>query len=164
MINNWSKFNEFNSEESNSQVIQSIRNSLLKTLKDKIEDIRDIFVEFGDSNIIERYSCEASQTYISCTNNDFDRFISNIAYTFKPKDLYSLHSGDSKVTIGVSLYLPGKRKDNGNAILTYESISLLEDIIVAAKRLKSSDFEVELDMNGSHRDYKPIELKISFNI
>lgn len=164
MINTWLKFNEFNSEEANSGVIKSIRDSLLRTLDDKIRDIRDVLIDFSDSDLIERYSCEASQNYISCTNNDFEKFISNIAYTFKPKDLYLLHSGDSKIEIGVTLYLPGKRKQGGSAILTYESINLLEDIIVAVNRLDSMGFEVGLDLNGSHMDYKPIEFRISFTI
>lgn len=161
MISNWSKFNE----DVTSDINLSVQDKLRKSLSEKIRDIRDIFIDFADGGLIERYSSEVSQNHIRCTNGDFDGFVESIMFSMKPKDLYAFHDGSKNMQIEVNIYIPGERSvGSGNAILTSSSIPILEDIIVTMKRLESFGFQAKLDLNSAHKEFKPVVFIITFNL
>jgi hypothetical protein len=57
-------------------------------------------------------------------------------------------------------------KDNepygSNCHISEEGVEMLEDVLVAYKRLKDNYDRVIIDLNSSHSDYKPIYSKDLF--
>lgn len=120
---------------------------------DIFKTIRDILVEFEDDKIII-YSCswESFGAFNFNPERETDeRFVNNLKIISNRRD--NLH-----IKIICNIKLP---KD-----LNKKGIEVLEDVIVATKRLEIEGIESRLDLGGNHHLYKPcsIELKIPINL
>lgn len=137
---------------------------------DRLEDIREILQDISDKEVKISYSAEVCQTvfanYISNgvyapMGGDFASFAKSIASVIDSKGFPP--GSKTKVIIEATVHLPGERT-SGNAVLNADSVMMLDDIVVAVKRLVEYGFGVQLDLNGNHRDFKPAVLEISFEV
>ena len=151
MIRRWSTFNE-NSDNS-KEVISS-----------KFLEVREVFLDFEDMGIIS-YSLVSPGFerggYISFDPKvgDVNRFLD-----FQLPTLISTSKKLDKVCIIVDIKLPGESNEFGSTVIGNESIRLFDDMLTANSRLIESGYDVKLDLNASHGQYKPVKFLIYFNI
>jgi hypothetical protein len=168
MIKGWQKFNESNSTDN---------------FKSEVQRIRSYFVEFEDDNIIsyEMKVIGKSENDMAWPINpntaDFDRWLSSLTEEanryLNNEDYRRLFLIGSEGNFGkypfcfcAHIKLKGEKNSEyygANCTISEEGIDMLEDVLVAYKRLKDDYNRVLLDMNHSHQDYKPVTLKIYFN-
>lgn len=138
---------------------------------DRLEDIREILQDISDKDVKIIYSAEVCQKVYSNyirngvyapTGGDFASFAKSIASVIDYSKGFPPGS-KSYVIVNATVHLPGE-STSGNAVLNADSIMMLDDIVVAVKRLDEYGFGVQLDLNGNHRDFKPAVLKISFEV
>ena len=164
MIKSWSKFNESSSDDLRSQ------------LASKLTEVRDVFTEFEDMGIIT-YSVIASgferggYGQFDPKRGDFERFLDYITPTVHlgissdkigMRDKYKVSEKDFCIITDIKL--PGESNEFGSTVIGNEGIKIFEDILVANSRLIDAGYNVKLDLNGSHGDYKPIKFLIYFNL
>ena len=169
MIKRWSTFNESNSTD---------------IFKSEVEKMREFFIEFEDSNSVTYDmkvvgSNESDMLWsINPRSGNFDnwlmsltaeanRYLENEDY----RKLFLMSSEFSKYPFCfcVNIKLKGE-KDNehygsfsSNCNISEEGVEMLEDVLVAYKRLKDNYDKITIDLNSSHSVYKPVTLKIYFN-
>ena len=175
MIKRWSTFNESNSTD---------------IFKSEVEKMREFFIEFEDSNSVtyDMKVIGSSHTMSKRENDMFwginpksgnfdnwlmsltaeaNRYLENEDY----RKLFLMSSEFSKYPFCfcVNIKLKGE-KDNehygsfsSNCNISEEGVEMLEDVLVAYKRLKDNYDKITIDLNSSHSDYKPVTLKIYFN-
>jgi hypothetical protein len=166
MIKSWLKFNE-NTNELRSQ------------LSEKLTEVRDVLTDFEDMGIIS-YGVIASGyegggygqfNPKEAREGDFERFLDfitptvnlginrgNLGATIKHKVT------DKDFCIITDIKLPGKSNGFGSTVLENDGIKIFEDILVANSRLIDVGYDVRLDLNGNHHEYKPVKFLIYFNI
>jgi len=160
MIENWSKFNE-----------KLYPGDIYDILEKNLDIVRDVFRDFEDMDIVE-YG-------ISTLKSDSTKFQGrkeiNIGFTFRSnqtddkKDSF-LHSSMRLIEEGdtvhykVNIKLPAEGNDYGNPIINSDGIKLFDDILTAANRLTDMKYDVKLDLNSSHHQYKPLMFKVYFKI
>jgi hypothetical protein len=69
-----------------------------------------------------------------------------------------------KVCIIVDIKLPGESNEFGSTVIGNEGIKLFDDMLTANSRLIEAGYDVKLDLNASHGQYKPVKFLIYFNI
>ena len=175
MIKRWSTFNESNSTD---------------IFKSEVEKMREFFIEFEDSNSVtyDMKVIGSSHTMSKRENDMFwginpksgnfdnwlmsltaeaNRYLENEDY----RKLFLMSSEFSKYPFCfcVNIKLKGE-KDNehygsfsSNCNISEEGVEMLEDVLVAYKRLKDNYDKITIDLNSSHSVYKPVTLKIYFN-
>ena len=85
--------------------------------------------------------------------------------TFSKRHLGVLTSDKlDKVCIIVDIKLPGEPNEFGSTVIGNDGIKLFEDILIANSRLIDMEFDVKLDLNGSHPEYKPAKFLIYFDL
>lgn len=151
MIKRWSTFNE--NSDGAKEVISS-----------KFLEVREVFLDFEDMGIIS-YSMVSPGFerggYISFDPKvgDINRFLGfllpTLAVTSKKLE---------KVCIIVDIKLPGESTEFGSTVIGNESIRLFDDMLTANSRLIEAGYDVKLDLNASHGQYKPVKFLIYFNI
>ena len=147
MIKRWSTFNE-NSDNS-KEVISS-----------KFLEVREVFLDFEDMGIIS-YSIILPGFerggYISFDpkRGDVNRFLDFQLPTLRKQ---------TKYCIIVDIKLPGESNEFGSTVIGNEGIKLFDDMLTANSRLIESGYDVKLDLNASHGQYKPVKFLIYFNI
>ena len=147
MIKRWSTFNE-NSDNS-KEVISS-----------KFHEVREVFLDFEDMGIIS-YSIILPGFerggYISFDpkRGDVNRFLDFQLPTLRKQ---------TKYCIIVDIKLPGESNEFGSTVIGNEGIKLFDDMLTANSRLIESGYDVKLDLNASHGQYKPVKFLIYFNI
>ena len=157
MIKRWSTFNE------NIDDVTSF-------IKSKVDEVREIFTDFEDMNIVS-YSIikngEKSGYNFNPKTGDYDRWldfcIPGIAYALSDKNI------NIKICIISEIKLPAEQNSGVDELPKYsvinsEGIKLFEDILTANSRLIDSGYDIKLDMNGNHHEYKPVKFLIYFNI
>jgi hypothetical protein len=166
MIKRWSTFNESNSTD---------------IFKSEVEKMREFFIEFEDSNSVTYDmkvigSNESVMLWsINPRSGNFDnwlmsltaeanRYLENEDY----RKLFLMSSEFSKYPFCfcVDIKLKGVRDNvhyGSNCNMSEEGVEMLEDVLVAYKRLKDNYDKITIDLNSSHSDYKPVTLKIYFN-
>jgi hypothetical protein len=164
MIKSWSKFNESSSDDLRSQ------------LASKLTEVRDVFTEFEDMGIIT-YSVIASgferggYGQFDPKRGDFERFLDYITPTVHlgissdkigMRDKYKVSEKDFCIITDIKL--PGESNEFGSTVIGNEGIKIFEDILVANSRLIEAGYDVKLDLNASHGQYKPVKFLIYFNI
>jgi hypothetical protein len=164
MIKSWSKFNESSSDDLRSQ------------LASKLTEVRDVFTEFEDMGIIT-YSVIASgferggYGQFDPKRGDFERFLDYITPTVHlgissdkigMRDKYKVSEKDFCIITDIKL--PGESNEFGSTVIGNEGIKIFEDILVANSRLIDAGYDVKLDLNASHSQYKPVKFLIYFNI
>ena len=151
MIKRWSTFNE-NSDNS-KEVISS-----------KFHEVREVFLDFEDMGIIS-YSMVLPGFerggYLSFDPKvgDVTRFLDYQLPTLTVKSRKL-----NKVCIIVDIKLPGESNEFGSTVIGNEGIRLFDDMLTANSRLIEAGYDVKLDLNASHSQYKPVKFLIYFNI
>lgn len=168
MIKRWSKFNESNSVDN---------------FKSEVEKIRNYFVEFEDENAIS-YEIKV----LGSTENDMgwsinpntanfdnwlDRMTEEANRYLSSEDYRRLFLRGSEGNFGkypfclcANIRLKGNQDGEyygANCNLSDEGVDMLEDLLVAYKRLRDNYDKVIINLNSSHANYKPATLKIYFN-
>lgn len=147
MIKRWSTFNE--NSDSAKEIISS-----------KFLEVREVFLDFEDMGIIS-YSVVLPGFerggYISFDPKvgDVNRFLNFQLPTLRKQ---------TKYCIIVDIKLPGESNEFGSTVIGNESIRLFDDMLTANSRLIESGYDVKLDLNASHGQYKPVKFLIYFNI
>ena len=157
MIKRWSTFNE-NSDNS-KEVISS-----------KFLEVREVFLDFEDMGIIS-YSLVSPGFerggYISFDpkRGDVNRFLDfQLPVIISTSELGTKSKKLDKVCIIVDIKLPGEPNEFGSTVIGNEGIRLFEDILIANSRLIDMGFDVKLDLNGNHPEYKPAKFLIYFDL
>jgi hypothetical protein len=154
MISNWQKFNESD-------------NNLKEILLDNFSKIREVFYEFEDMNMVSySFNKYIGSAAISCGyvftpgqyQNETERI--NHFIEFVEPQISSLLGGNL-VRLNVDIKFP--TIDNFCTIGP-DGILLFEDLLTANSRLIGMGYNVELSLNGSHPDYKPMMFKIKFEL
>lgn len=173
MIKRWSIFNE--SSDNDKEII-----------KNKFIEVREIFLDFEDMDIITSYSIIDFLSNMSISFNpkrdDVDVFIDtrlNLLLSRIPPggSIWEIqktpHGGGGnatrikslkkqKIYIIVDIKLPGEENEFGSTVIGNESIKLFDDILTANSRLIDSGYDVKMDLNGNHHQYKPVKFLIYF--
>ena len=182
MIRRWSTFNE-NSDEPkfDSKFVRG-------KLSDKLMEVREVFIDFEDMGIVS-YTVVVSGYenggYYSFDpkRGDFERFLDYITPTLSlglTKDanlggpgldqkykLLGRKTGkvsDKNVCIIVDIKLPGEENEFGSTVIGNEGIKLFDDILTANSRLIDSEYDIKMDLNSNHGEYKPVNFLLYFNI
>lgn len=159
MINTWYKFNE---NKDNIRVI----------LSEKLSEVREPFYELEDLGII-RYGIISSGyensgiSYFEPRVGDLEVYLDYITPGFKftlsrTYKLNKLYNENSLILIDIKL--SGESNEFGSTVIGNDGIKLFDDIISGVNRLKDSGFNVKLDFNSSHGEYKPLKILAYFNI
>jgi hypothetical protein len=151
MIKRWSTFNE------NTNISKEVISS-------KFLEVREVFLDFEDMGIIS-YSMVSPGFerggYISFDPKvgDINRFLDFQlpTLTIKSRNL-------DKVCIIVDIKLPGESNEFGSTVIGNEGIKLFDDMLTANSRLIEAGYDVKMDLNASHGQYKPVKFLIYFNL
>ncbi len=163
MIKTWTKFNENTSGD--------LRNKL----SEKLTEVRDFLIEFEDMGIIT-YTIISSGFerggYLDFDpkRGDFERFLDMITPTIKfgfdsdmrTKRKYKVSEKDFCIIADIKIV--GESDKFGSTVIGNEGIKLFEDILVANSRLIDVGYDVKLDLNASHNQYKPAVFLIYFDL
>lgn len=139
------KFNENKSDVTKEDLIRFV------------SEIRECCLDFEDEELIYysffSYKKKTINGYLSIfkPNNNFDRWIDS-SYVGLPKN--------SDFGILLVFKIPEVKKEW--SIIGHDGISRLEDIINISRRLENLDFEVELNLDGKHHQYKPIYMYVMY--
>lgn len=163
MIKSWSKFNESVSD-------------LKGQLSTKLSEVRDVFSELEDLDIIT-YTVVSSGyergDYVTFDpqRNDFEVFMNTITPTVQlgmTTDnigaITKYKVTDKDFCIITTIKLMGETNAFRNTVLNNDGIKLFEDIMIANSRLIDMGYDVKLDLNPHHPDYKPVKFLIYFNL
>jgi hypothetical protein len=157
MIKRWSTFNE---NTSNSKEL----------ISSKFLEIREVFLDFEDMGIIS-YSLVSPGFerggYISFDpkRGDVNRFLDyQLPVIISTSELGTKSKKLDKVCIIVDIKLPGESNEFGSTVIGNEGIRLFDDMLTANSRLIDMEFDVKLDLNGNHPEYKPVKFLIYFDL
>jgi hypothetical protein len=180
MIKTWSKFNENNSDD------------FRQKLADKIMEVRNVFLDFEDMDIIS-YSITTNgyekgvAVGFNPKTGDFNRFMDmitpSVKYGLEPDENFEgpgmtqrlrmlgtrsrNELTDKTICVIADIKIPAKSQSfltEFGSLIQGDGIKLFEDILVANSRLIDSGYDVMLDLNGSHHQYKPAKFLIYFDI
>lgn len=157
MIKTWYKFNE------NTDNLKDI-------LSQKLSEVREIFYELEDLGII-KYTFIASG-YERSGGTTFDPRISNQGSFIENKtNIIRLtykrairNTPDKPLLMLIDIKIPGESNEFGSTVIGNDGIDLFDDIISGVNRLKDLGYNVKLDFNASHNEYKPLKILAYFDI
>lgn len=163
MIKRWSTFNE-NSDEPkfDSKFVRS-------KLSDKLMEVREVFMDFEDMGIVSYTAVvsgwEASgYSSFDPKRGDFERFLDYITPTLSLGLRKTSKVSDKNICIIVDIKLPGESNEFGSTVIGNEGIKLFDDMLTANSRLIDGEYDVKMDLNSNHSQYKPVKFLIYFNI
>jgi hypothetical protein len=157
MIERWSTFNE---NTSNSKEI----------ISSKFIEVRDLFLDFEDMGIVS-YSMVSPGFerggYLSFDPKvgDINRFLDfQLPVLISTSELGTKSRKLDQVCIIVDIKLPGEQNEFGSTVIGNEGIKLFDDMLTANSRLIDAGYDVKMDLNSSHGQYKPVKFLIYFNL
>lgn len=157
MIKRWSTFNE---SSNNSEEI----------IKSKFIEVREFFIDFEDMGIIS-YSMVSPGFerggYISFDpkRSDVNRFLDfQLPVVVSTSELGTKSKKLDKVCIIVDIKLPGEQNEFGSTVIGNEGIRLFDDMLTANSRLIDAGYDVKMDLNSNHGEYKPVKFLIYFTL
>ena len=157
MIKRWSTFNE---NTSNSKEI----------ISSKFIEVRDLFLDFEDMGIVS-YSMVSPGFerggYLSFDPKvgDINRFLDfQLPVLISTSELGTKSRKLDQVCIIVDIKLPGEQNEFGSTVIGNEGIKLFDDMLTANSRLIDAGYDVKMDLNSSHGQYKPVKFLIYFNL
>jgi hypothetical protein len=182
MIKRWSIFNESSDyTKPDSKFIRS-------KVSDKLMEIREVFMDFEDMGIVSYsvvFSGYENGRYSSFNpkRGDFESFLDNITSTLslgltKDEDLggpglddkykaigrKTAKVSDKNICIIADIQLPGEENEFGSTVIGNDGIKLFDDILTANSRLIDINYDVKMDLNSNHHQYKPVKFLIYFNL
>lgn len=166
MIKDWSNFNE-----------KLYPGDVYDILENNLSTIRDVFTDFEDMNIVAYQISVVNGEDRGNHPNQKMGMEFEIGYTFRPNDdldkflhfCCHLIRGGDKACINVDLKFPGEKDkyklhNSGDIQLDSDGIKLLDDILTANSRLTEQGYDVKLNLNSNHHEYKPMRFKIYFKV
>jgi hypothetical protein len=157
MIERWSTFNE---NTSNSKEI----------ISSKFIEVRDLFLDFEDMGIVS-YSMVSPGFerggYLSFDPKvgDINRFLDfQLPVLISTSELGTKSRKLDQVCIIVDIKLPGEQNVFGSTVIGNEGIKLFDDMLTANSRLIDAGYDVKMDLNSSHGQYKPVKFLIYFSL
>jgi hypothetical protein len=157
MIERWSTFNE---NTSNSKEI----------ISSKFIEVRDLFLDFEDMGIVS-YSMVSPGFerggYLSFDPKvgDINRFLDfQLPVLISTSELGTKSRKLDQVCIIVDIKLPGEQNEFGSTVIGNEGIKLFDDMLTANSRLIDAGYDVKMDLNSSHGQYKPVKFLIYFSL
>jgi len=153
MISNWQKFNESD-------------DNLKEILLDNFSKIREVFYEFEDMKMISysfnKYSSSPIANGYVFTPGQYQNETERINHfiEFVEPQISSLLNSNL-IRLNVHMRFPTIDKD---CTIGPDGILLFDDILSANSKLIGMGYNVELSLNGSHPDYKPMMFKIKFEL
>jgi hypothetical protein len=168
MIKTWYTFNENN-------------DNLRGILSEKLSEVREPFYELEDLDIIsyaiiasgdERSGLISFNPKASNRMSDIDLYLDYITPVVKLRNKTNTHFkrkmgtkfDSSSICVVVDIKLPGESSEFGSTVIGNKGIELFDDIISGVNRLKDLGYDVKLDFNASHGQYKPLKILAYFNI
>lgn len=157
MIKRWSTFNE--SSDKSKEIISS-----------KFLEVRDLFIEFEDMGIVSYTMVSPGFErggYLSFNPKvgDVNRFLDfQLPVLISTSELGTKSRKLDKVCIIVDIKLPGEQNEFGSTVIGNEGIRLFDDMLTANSRLIEAGYDVKMDLNASHGQYKPVKFLIYFNL
>lgn len=160
MIKRWSNFNES-------------LDSQLKIISNKFLEVRDFFIDFEDMGIVSYTMVSPGferSGYVSFDpkRGDINRFLSNqlsiLVSTTRIDDPKNNPFVIKRVCIIVDIKLPGEQNEFGSTVIGNEGIRLFDDMLTANSRLIDAGYDVKMDLNSNHGEYKPVKFLIYFNL
>lgn len=124
-----------------------------------LSEIRECCLDFEDDGLISYSVFHKNETIngywatFNPINNNFDTWVEIIYH-----GLQRIQNSDFGIVL--SLKIPEVKNDK--CLLGHDGISRLEDIINISRRLENLDFEVEMDINYKHHEYKPVNLFVMY--
>jgi hypothetical protein len=155
MIKTWYNFNENN-------------DNLRDILSEKLSEVREPFYELEDLGIVsysiiasgdERSGLISFNPNVSNRMSDIDLYLDYITPVVKLRT-----KSNSSISIVVDIKLPGESNEFGSTVIANKGIELLDDILTAVKRRSDLDYNIKLDFNSNHGEYKPLKILAYFNI
>lgn len=163
MIKNWSKFNEKSEFKSTEEYDRD-------ELIDHANVVRDNFMDFEDLGIVESYGFGYSGSIKST------KYEPKCGFSFTPGgrlsidqvieewvNFFKLDGGiqrnERRPFIKVDIKFPS---EGNSSIINSEGIKLFENVLEVNSRLVDMGYDIKLDMNGSHPQYKPMTFKFYF--
>jgi hypothetical protein len=157
MIKRWSTFNE--SSDKSKEIISS-----------KFLEVRDLFIEFEDMGIVSYTMVSPGFErggYLSFNPKvgDVNRFLDfQLPVLISTSELGTKSRKLDKVCIIVDIKLPGEQNEFGSTVIGNEGIRLFDDMLTANSRLIDAGYDVKMDLNSNHGEYKPVKFLIYFNL
>lgn len=132
------------------------------------DDIRNEFLDFEDIDIVNYQFINLKYSGGAWISSYSTQIISSNKIDVVDTYLNMLMSWDldKKMSIEISLKMPGELQF-GNAIrLNSKSFEFLEDLMTTVKRLNDIEGinEVTIDLNSNHHQYKPIKVIVYFDL
>ena len=162
MIKRWSTFNEnFNFD------------SFKEDISSKFLEVREFFLDFEDMGIVSYTMVSPGYErggYISFDpkRGDVNRFLINqssiIVSTTRIDDPKNNPFEIKRVCIIVDIKLPGEQNEFGSTVIGNEGIRLFDDMLTANSRLIDAGYDVKMDLNSNHGEYKPVKFLVYFNL
>ena len=113
-------------------------------LRDIVDGIKAILIDFEDNNII---------SYTGNSTGNYDRYIDNLSIVLNNrKRLKEYH-----LTIECTIQIPIL---NEEGYMINKGFDIMEDILIATKRLEQLGYVVMINLNGNHHLYKPCVISI----
>jgi len=157
MIKRWYTFNE---NTSNSKEI----------ISSKFLEVRELFLDFEDMKIVS-YSMVSPgferSGYLSFDpkRGDINRFLDfQLPVLISTSELGTKSRKLDQVCIIVDIELPGEENEFGSTVIGNEGIKLFDDILTANSRLIDGGYDVKMDLNSNHHQYKPVKFLIYFTL
>jgi hypothetical protein len=157
MIKRWSTFNE--SSDKSKEIISS-----------KFLEVRDLFIEFEDMGIVSYTMVSPGFErggYLSFNPKvgDVNRFLDfQLPVLISTSEIGTKSRKLDKVCIIVDIKLPGEQNEFGSTVIGNEGIRLFDDMLTANSRLIDAGYDVKMDLNSNHGEYKPVKFLIYFNL
>jgi hypothetical protein len=163
MIKTWYTFNENN-------------DNLRGILSEKLSEVREPFYELEDLGIIsygiiasgdERSGLISFDPKASNRMSDIELYLDYITPVVKLRNktnALGTKFDSSSICVVVDIKLPGESSEFGSTVIGNKGIELFDDIISGVGRLKDLGYDVKLDFNASHGQYKPLKILAYFNI
>ena len=162
MIKRWSTFNEnFNFD------------SFKEDISSKFLEVREFFLDFEDMGIVSYTMVSPGYErggYISFDpkRGDVNRFLINqssiIVSTTRIDDPKNNPFEIKRVCIIVDIKLPGEQNEFGSTVIGNEGIRLFDDMLTANSRLIDAGYDVKMDLNSNHGEYKPVKFLVYFTL
>ena len=157
MIKRWSTFNE--SSDKSKEIISI-----------KFLEVRDLFIEFEDMGIVSYTMVSPGFErggYLSFNPKvgDVNRFLDfQLPVLISTSELGTKSRKLDKVCIIVDIKLPGEQNEFGSTVIGNEGIRLFDDMLTANSRLIDAGYDVKMDLNSNHGEYKPVKFLVYFNL
>ncbi len=138
----------------NEAGVPLIVSKIMSELNSSLEEIKNVFIDFEDSNIIKY------EFPLSGSSHTSDGMIRNVSFIIPASSRY-IDNKEVVLTCNIKLNYVG---NTDSTRLAGASLDGLEDVIVCMKRLESMGYHCSVDLNSNHHLYKPCVVYITIKL